>query len=114
MFDICIFEQFRKDSYFINTARGELVDSDALLSALEQGWIAGAALDVVDGEFVPGFETRARHHPLIQYAANNTNLIITPHIAGSTRDAWLLTQRRTIEKLLQGLDDGTIATSKIA
>jgi D-3-phosphoglycerate dehydrogenase len=89
---------FKEGSYLVNTARGELVDNLALVAALESGQLAGAAVDVLDGEFDPDFVLGASRHPLICYANKSNNLIITPHIGGSTKDAWSLTQRRTIEK----------------
>jgi phosphoglycerate dehydrogenase-like enzyme len=55
---------------------------------------------VLDGEFEPGFQERVGDHPLVRYASDHNNLIITPHIAGSTKDAWYLTQRFTIERAL--------------
>ena len=42
--------EMKRTSVFVNTSRGSLVDSDALAMALEQGWIWGAGLDVVEGE----------------------------------------------------------------
>jgi D-3-phosphoglycerate dehydrogenase len=98
MFDARVFSLFRKGAYFVNTARGELVDSGALVHALESGRVAGAALDVLDGEFAPGFQQNMLRHPLVRYAQKHSNLILTPHIGGSTRDAWAMTQRRTIER----------------
>lgn len=64
-------------AYVINTARGGLIDEEALVAALRSGRVAGAALDVFEGE------------PL---AAGNRwadvpNVILSPHIAGITRDA---------------------------
>jgi len=100
------FSCFKSNSYFINTSRGEVVDSMALLESLESGKIAGAALDVLDGEFEPSFPGKVSNHPLVEYAGSHDNLIITPHIAGSTRDAWFKTQRFIIEKAI-----GRIKTS---
>ncbi|MDO8435513.1 MAG: hydroxyacid dehydrogenase [bacterium] len=65
----------------INAARGNIVNEDALLTALQEGIIAGAALDVF------GNEPLAQDNPLIHYAANHDNLILTPHIGGSSREA---------------------------
>lgn len=98
MFSEAVFESFRDGSYLINTSRGEIVDSSALIGALESGKLRGAALDVLDGEFAPDFSRRVSEHPLIEYANSHSNLIITPHIAGSTEDAWSLTQRFVIDK----------------
>jgi len=87
--------RFQPHAVLINTARAELVDEAALLAALESGRIAGAALDVLEGEYAPGFQ--AADHALVQYARGHDNLILTPHIGGSTQDAWSQTQARVVE-----------------
>jgi len=71
------FEQMRGDALLVNTARGGLVDTDALVDALQSGSIGGAALDVFEEEPIPG------GHPLL----NLDNVWLSPHTAGSTRDA---------------------------
>jgi phosphoglycerate dehydrogenase-like enzyme len=98
MFSNSIFEKFKKGAYLINTSRGEIIDSSALIRAMETGRLRGAALDVLDGEFIPGFPQTVSQHSLVQYANSHPNLVITPHIAGSTEDAWSLTQRFVIKK----------------
>lgn len=105
MFDEAVFNACKPGAYFINTARGELIDHAAFLSALQSGRLAGAAIDVFEDEFVPGFESRFRDHPLWQYAQANDNLILTPHIGGSTLDAWSDTEWHTIERILDVLDE---------
>lgn len=71
------FAQMKPGSYFINTARGELVDEDALLSSLLDDRLAGAALDVLANE------QRQPNRKLLDYAAKHPDrLIITPHIGG--------------------------------
>lgn len=91
-----LFLKFKPGSYLLNTARGELVDEEALLEMLTTGRLAGAALDVLDGEFVPGFQVAS--HPLAAYAREHDNLLLTPHIGGSTVDAWRETERRVIDQ----------------
>lgn len=61
----------KRSAVLVNIARGGLVDSDALVRALQQGWIAGAALDVTDPEPLPD------GHPLW----TTPNALITPHTA---------------------------------
>jgi len=91
--------KMRPGSLLINTGRGEHIDTGALLRALNEGHLGGAALDVLPGEHRPMFldDNRA----IFDYARGNDNLILTPHIAGSTQDAWEATQRRVIEKAIE-------------
>lgn len=103
MFSANIFAAFRPGSYLINTSRGELIDWGELLRALQDGRLAGAALDVFDGEFESGFQERFRHHPLLRYARAHDNLILTPHIGGSTIDAWRMTEAHAIGMALEYL-----------
>ena len=93
----------RRGSCLVNTARGELVDEDALLEALGSGRLAGAALDVLAGEFAPGFRDRLTDHPLVMYARTHENLMITPHYGGSTRDSWETLESRIIDLILAAL-----------
>ena len=65
-------------AFLINTARGVLIDTDALCDALDAGKLAGAALDVFPEE--PPKDERVLHHPQIS---------LTPHIGGSTKEAQL-------------------------
>ena len=58
----------------INTARGAVIDTEALVRALREGWIAGAALDVFEQEPLPP------EHPLTKF----NNVILTPHIGSAT------------------------------
>jgi phosphoglycerate dehydrogenase-like enzyme len=70
-------------AYLVNTARGELIEPRALAEALESGRIAGAALDTLAPEPPPG------DHPLLNLTpAASERLLLTPHIAGTTRGAF--------------------------
>ncbi|SMF33015.1 NAD(P)-dependent oxidoreductase [Pseudobacteriovorax antillogorgiicola] len=80
------------DAYLINTARGDLVVPDDLIEALDNGWIAGAALDVLPIEPPPSDSL------LLQKAYDN--LIITPHIAWASREA----QRQVIRETLLNIE----------
>ena len=88
-----------KKPYIINTARGEIICEKSLLVAIKKGFISGAALDVLSLEFSENFKNSKERKELIKLSKKQPNLIITPHIAGSTKDAWHLTQERVIKKM---------------
>ncbi len=73
------FSAMKSDSILINTARGGLVDSTALVAALEGGEIAAAAIDVLPQE------PPVNGDPLLDYSGDN--LVVTPHIAWGTLQA---------------------------
>lgn len=107
------FNSSKQGSYFINTARAELVDHQALLQALKNKRLNGAALDVFPLEYQKGFSESdlLKSHPLYDFALNNSNLLLTPHIGGSTVDAWYQTERYTIDRVVKylGLNEKTRA-----
>ena len=67
--------RMQASAILVNTARGPVVDTDALVAALRSGTIAGAALDVTDPEPLPA------DHPLVGLA----NCLVVPHVASATR-----------------------------
>ena len=82
-----VFAAMKPGTVLINTSRGGVIDETALLEALRSGRLAGAALDVVDGEPHVGPD-----HPLILYAREHDNLLITPHIGGNTIESFEKTE----------------------
>jgi D-3-phosphoglycerate dehydrogenase len=70
------FARMKEGAVYINTARAHLHDTDALVTALESGHLAGAALDHFVGEQLPV------DHPLCAMG----NVVLTPHIGGATYD----------------------------
>jgi D-3-phosphoglycerate dehydrogenase len=87
----------------VNTARGELLDLDALLDLLDSGHVRAAALDTLDGEYDADFSPRLEKSRVAEYARTHDNLVLTPHIGGSTVDAWRETERFVIEKTARAL-----------
>lgn len=85
--------ELKPSAYFINTARAELVDEDALLTALEQGKIAGAAIDTYNDEPLPA---DSRFLKL-------KNVTLTSHLAGSTADAFKNTPKLFAHRFLASL-----------
>lgn len=77
----------KSSAYFVNVARGPVVDDAALARALDEGWIAGAALDVVSQEPIP------RENPLLNIQ-DSRKLVITPHIGWAPVE----TRRRCAEE----------------
>jgi glyoxylate reductase len=80
-------------AYLVNTARGAVVEHEALFRALSEGWIAGAALDVTEPEPLP------RDHPLLRLP----NLVITPHLGTGTIGARQRMAAVARQNLLAGL-----------
>lgn len=85
--------RMRPDAYLVNTARGPIVDTDALRRALDEGWIAGAALDVTDPEPLPA------DHPLL----GAPNLVVAPHLGSASHETREEMADIAVDNLLAGL-----------
>jgi D-3-phosphoglycerate dehydrogenase len=83
----------------VNAARGELVDEEALLEALRSGKVAGAALDVFAAEPYAG--------PLLEL----DQVVVTPHLAGSTSEAQDRAGVMIAEQVVAALEGGVVATA---
>lgn len=94
LIDESFFRNCKPTSFFVNTSRGGLVDESALLRALKEGWIRGAALDVLQGESHFNLD-----NPLVQFAQTHTNLIIVPHIGGNTYESFEKTEQFIADKV---------------
>ncbi|WFO75260.1 hydroxyacid dehydrogenase [Desulfurococcaceae archaeon MEX13E-LK6-19] len=87
----------KKTAILINTARGAVVDTNALVKALKEGWIAGAGLDVYEEEPLPP------DHPLRQL----DNVVLTPHIGANTWEAQERAGMQIVEKIIEILKKKT-------
>jgi glyoxylate reductase len=85
--------RMKPTAYLVNTARGPIVDQDALRQALESGTIGGAALDVTDPEPLPP-DDRLLHAP---------NLIVLPHVGSATHATRERMADLAVDNLLAGL-----------
>lgn len=93
LFGAAEFTKMKSTAYLINGARGKIVDTDALYTALKTGEIAFAALDVTDPEPLPG------NHPLLTLS----NILIVPHIGSATQETREAMARLAAENLINGL-----------
>ena len=83
-------------AWIVNTSRGAIMDEKALVNLLEQGHVAGAAVDVLAVE--QPAEGREQS-PSLQYARKHDNLLITPHLGGATVESMSRTEVFMAEKL---------------
>ena len=87
-------KRMKPDASLINTARGPIVDTDALTEALRNGDIAYAALDVTDPEPIPA------DHPLVTME----NVTLVPHVASATVGTRRKMSEMTVENILATID----------
>lgn len=78
------FFHFKKPIFFLNTARGEIVNTQSVLKAIEQGKVLGAGLDVLETEKFPKLAEQNWYSDL----KNNPKILLTPHVGGWTFDSY--------------------------
>lgn len=99
------FARMKPGAIFINAARGTVVDIPALCNALESGHIAGAAIDVFPEE--PASNKEPFESPLMKF----DNVILTPHVGGSTQEAQENIGIEVAGKLAKYSDNGSTLSS---
>lgn len=90
----------KPEAVLVNTSRGGVVDEEALVEAVRSGRVAGAALDVVEGEGRPGGPAGS---PAVRFAGEDDRILVTPHIGGATLESMENTEIFMAEKLARWL-----------
>lgn len=109
-FDYEMFKKFKSSAYFINNARGSIVDTQAMIRALDDDLIAGAALDTYEreGAYVPmdNRETGIKD-ALFEQVLNHPKIIFTPHVAHYTNVSVRNIMNISLNSTLEVMNTGT-------
>ena len=87
-----------RGKYFVNSARGELIDEEYLFAKVNQGWFAGVAIDVFSDE-------QRQKEKLMEYfkLCQQHNVFLSPHVAGCTYESTFKTEQFILQKFLDNL-----------
>lgn len=91
------FSMLQCNPYLLNTSRGKVVNLEILINALKENKIAGAALDVLENENLSSYTSNEKNQ--LEWLLDQPNVIITPHIAGYSHEAFYKMAKVLIEKI---------------
>jgi D-3-phosphoglycerate dehydrogenase / 2-oxoglutarate reductase len=91
------FQSLKQKPWILNTSRGKIINTNDLRIALTEGLIAGAGLDVLENEKLSSFTENEKE--LFNWLVHQPNVIITPHTAGYSQEAFLKMSEVLLQKL---------------
>ncbi|MEL7001735.1 MAG: NAD(P)-dependent oxidoreductase [Bacteroidota bacterium] len=94
-------DRFEKSIYLINTARGEVVETEAIVNGLQSGKLVGAALDVLENEKLT--KMTGKQQKSFQYLSNSQKTILTPHVAGWSVESYKMINTVLVDKIREFL-----------
>jgi D-3-phosphoglycerate dehydrogenase len=107
--DAAFLARCKKPVWFLNTARGPLVDTAALLDAIDAGRVLGAGLDVLEFEERSLLGLRDKtDDPTLKRLYANDKVLLTPHVAGITQESYFKLANVLADKILRDIADGKL------